>query len=81
MLNIPIQMYSCTDTDGKITPLKFKFQEKTGCIRTYQIVRILKAQHMSVGNTYDVLISDYDRTKKVSVCINFSDQKWFMQIS
>jgi hypothetical protein len=29
-VNIPVQMISCTDTDGKITPLRFRFRERDG---------------------------------------------------
>ncbi|MDE7176344.1 MAG: hypothetical protein K2O59_00845 [Lachnospiraceae bacterium] len=27
-INIPVQMISCTDTDGKITPMRFRFKDK-----------------------------------------------------
>ena len=29
-VDIPVQMISCTDTNGKITPLIFRFKDKTG---------------------------------------------------
>ena len=29
-VDIPVQMISCTDTNGKITPLRFRFKDKTG---------------------------------------------------
>lgn len=41
-INIPVQMISCTDTDGKITTMRFRSQDKTGTITTIQISRILK---------------------------------------
>lgn len=40
-VDIPIQMISCTDTDGKITPLKFRFRDKSGEIITIIIEKIL----------------------------------------
>ena len=29
-VDIPVQMISCTDTNGKITPMRFRFRDKTG---------------------------------------------------
>lgn len=43
-INIPVQMISCTDTDGKITPMHFRFQDKSGNLNTIQISRILKSE-------------------------------------
>lgn len=43
-INIPVQMISCTDTDVKITPMRFCFQDKTGNLTTIQISRILKSE-------------------------------------
>lgn len=43
-IDIPVQMISCTDTNGRITPLRFKFQDKTGEIITVHIDEILKME-------------------------------------
>ncbi len=40
-VDIPVQMISCTDTNGKITPMKFRFQDKTGELITVTIDKIL----------------------------------------
>ena len=37
MNNIPVQMIFVTDTDGKITPLKFKFKTDQDEIISYKI--------------------------------------------
>lgn len=29
-IDTPVQMISCTDTNGKITPMRFRFQDRTG---------------------------------------------------
>lgn len=36
-IDIPVQMISCTDTDGKITPLRFRFRDNNGEIITITI--------------------------------------------
>ena len=34
-------MISCTDTDGKITPMRFRFRDKNGELTTIEIDKIL----------------------------------------
>ena len=40
-VNIPVQMISCTDTDGKITPIRFRFRDKTGELVTVTVEKVL----------------------------------------
>ena len=42
-VDIPVQMISCTDTNGRITPLRFRFRNRTGELVTVTIDRILSA--------------------------------------
>lgn len=43
-INIPVQMISCTDTDGKITPLRFRFRDNSGELITVQINHVLNSE-------------------------------------
>lgn len=40
-IDIPVQMISCTDTDGKITPMRFRFRDKTGELISVSIDKVL----------------------------------------
>lgn len=40
-VDIPVQMISCTDTDGKITPMRFRFRDRNEEIVTVEIDRVL----------------------------------------
>ncbi|MDE6166853.1 MAG: hypothetical protein K2G28_00140 [Acetatifactor sp.] len=40
-VDIPVQMISCTDTNGRIIPLRFRFRDKTGEIVTIVIDKVL----------------------------------------
>ena len=40
-IDIPIQMISCTDRDGKITPIRFRFQDKNDEIVTINIESVI----------------------------------------
>ena len=43
-VNIPVQMISCTDTDGKITPIRFRFRDKTGELVTVTVEKVLSEE-------------------------------------
>lgn len=40
-IDLPVQMISCTDTNGKITPMRFRFRDKTGELQTVTIDKVL----------------------------------------
>jgi hypothetical protein len=40
-VHIPVQMISCTDTNGKITPIRFRFRDKSGELTTVTIEKVL----------------------------------------
>lgn len=40
-IDMPVQMISCTDTNGKITPLRFRFRDKSGELVTIMIDKVL----------------------------------------
>ena len=40
-VNIPVQMISCTDTNGKITPIRFRFRDRNGELITVTIDKVL----------------------------------------
>lgn len=39
--SLPVQMISCTDTNGKITPMRFRFRDRTGELMTVTIDKVL----------------------------------------
>lgn len=40
-ISTPVQMISCTDTNGKITPMRFRFRDNTGELITVTIDKVL----------------------------------------
>lgn len=40
-VDIPVQMISCTDTNGKITPIRFRFRDRDGELITVTIDEVL----------------------------------------
>lgn len=43
-VDIPVQMIFCTDTNGKITPMRFRFRDKTGELITITIDKVLSEE-------------------------------------
>ena len=54
-LNTPTQMISCTDTDEKITPLRFRFRDRDESIVAVTIDRIISTDQGSykIGPTFE----------------------------
>ena len=40
-IDTPVQMISCTDTNGKITLMRFRFRDRKGELVTIQIDRVI----------------------------------------
>ena len=58
-IDTPVQMISCTDTNGKITPMRFRFRDRNGELITIHIVKIVSTdqEHSQLGaNLYRVFI-------------------------
>ena len=53
-IDTPVQMISCTDTDGKITPMRFRFRDRNGELITINIEKIVSAdqERSSLGANF-----------------------------
>ena len=40
-IDTPVQMISCTDTNGKITPIRFRFRDRSGELITINIDKVI----------------------------------------
>ena len=45
-VDIPVQMISCTDTNGKITPMRFRFRDRNDEIITININKIISTDQL-----------------------------------
>lgn len=77
-INIPVQMISCTDTDGKITPMRFRFHDKDGELTTVQISHILNREQKTDRFHADFTCESeiFGMKKTFSLRYNYSDHKW-----
>lgn len=77
-VDIPVQMISCTDTDGKITPTRFRFRDKNGEIVTITIDRILSEDQdrNRVGAHFSCSAQIYGSRKTLQLRYNYFAHEW-----
>lgn len=77
-IDIPVQMISCTDTTGKITPMKFRFCDRNGEIVTIAIDKILSTDQGSLGANFVCAATLYGTQKLFHLRYSYFTQKWQM---
>lgn len=77
-VNIPIQMISCTDTSGKITPMRFRFRDKNGEIITVTIDKILSEDQGGnrVGANFSCVAQIYGSQKTFRLWYGYFSHEW-----
>lgn len=77
-IDIPVQMISCTDTDGKITPIRFRFRDKNGEIITITIDNILSEDQdrNRVGAHFSCSAQIYGSLKTFQLRYNYFAHEW-----
>lgn len=73
-------MISCTDTDGKITPMRFRFKDIDGSIVSVTIDKILKRENLTrlIGIKYQCTAIIYGMEKSFTLQYNYSMHEWKM---
>ncbi len=79
-VNIPVQMISCTDTNGKITPMRFWFQDKTGELITVTIDQVLSedSNKNRVGVNFSCIATIYGTKKTFTLWYSYFAHEWHL---
>ncbi len=79
-VDIPVQMISCTDTNGKITPMRFRFQDRNDEIVTIHIDKIVSAsqERSSLGANFVCTASLYGTQRTFRLRYNYYAHEWRM---
>ena len=79
-VNIPVQMISCTDTDGKITPMRFRFRDKNGQLVTFTIEKVLSEDQGNnrVGANFSCSALIHGSRKTFTLWYNYSAHEWHL---
>lgn len=77
-VDIPVQMISCTDTNGKITPMRFRFRDKTGELITVTIEKVLSEEQNKnkVGASFSCAAVVYGARKTFTLWYNYCAHEW-----
>lgn len=80
IVNIPVQMVSVTDRDGKITPLWFRFENEDHVIEKIDIEHVLSRNSTSIVGIHEkkfictAVFGDIRHTFEIRY--NIGTQKW-----
>ena len=77
-VDIPIQMISCTDTNGKITPIRFRFLDNTGELVTVTINKILSPDQDKnrIGINFSCAARVHGAQKYFTLRYNYFAHEW-----
>ncbi len=79
-VNIPVQMFCAMDTNGRISPLRFRYETKEHTVETVRVERVIEqGEGHFVGlreKQYICAVEMYDRQRIVEVRYNMDSQKW-----
>ena len=79
-IDTPVQMISCTDTNGKITPIRFRFCDRNGELVTINIDKVISTdqEHGSLGANFICLASLYGTQRTFRLRYNYYAHEWRM---
>lgn len=79
-VNIPVQMISCTDTNGKITPMRFRFRDRNGELITVTIDEVLSEDQSrnQVGINFSCSAILYGRRKTFTLWYSYFAHEWHL---
>lgn len=79
-IDIPVQMISCTDTNGKITPMRFRFRDRNGEMVTIHIEKIVSTdqERSSLGANFVCTASLYGTQRTFHLRYNYYAHEWRM---
>ncbi len=78
-MNIPVQIFSVTDTDGKITPFKFRFRDESQEIITVEHVEILKRNKTVILLSYQCELVLFGKKWEYILCYHIQNHVWFLK--
>ena len=79
-IDTPVQMISCTDTNGKITPMRFRFRDRSGELITITIDEVISTdqKHGSLGANFICKATLYGTQRTFRLRYNYYSHEWRM---
>lgn len=79
-VDIPVQMISCTDTNGKITPMRFRFKDKDGELITVTVEKVLSEEQdkSRTGASFTCTAPVYGTQKTFNLRYSYYAHEWHL---
>ena len=79
--NIPIQIISYTDVDGKVTPMRFRFTDIDGSKVTVNIDRIISSDQAKskIGATFECASTMYGTERRFKLYYSSISRMWVVE--
>ena len=81
-VNVPIQMISCCNTLGDMTPMRFRYEDDEHNIITVQVIDVLSFKEINFsGNTellYTCTANIYDMQHMFVLKYNIKSHRWLL---
>ena len=77
-VDIPVQMISCTDTDGRITPMRFRFRDRTGELTAVTIDKVLSQDQDSnrTGINFSCTATIHGVSRTIRLWYSYFAHEW-----
>ena len=76
----PVLVFSHTDFDGNIRPLKFKYENTDETIEYFNIDSVRYAKDIRGGVNYSCLITNYGRQQVIDLVYYYEYHRWFIVV-
>ena len=79
-IDTPVQMISCTDTNGKITPMRFRFRDRNGELITINVDEVISTdqEHGLLGANFVCMAALYGTRRTFRLRYNYYTHEWRM---
>lgn len=79
-VDIPVQMISCTDTNGNITPIRFRFRDRDGKLITVTIDKVLSEDQGGnrIGANFSCSAVIHGDRKTFTLWYNYFAHEWHL---
>lgn len=76
----PVLVFSFTDFDGNIRPLKFKYENADESVEYFNIDSVKYAKDICGGVSFSCAITNYDRQQVINLLYYYDYHIWFIVV-
>ncbi len=77
-LHIPIQIISCTDTDGHVHPIRFRFSDENKELLTVPVDEVVSYRTTATQLIINVYAPIYNRRRLIEITYSYTSRNWYI---